>query len=144
MTTDDATFNGHSVQWLNMEVEPGFIRVPFKVFGVTLFWLTKQVWRLTKDFVEREGGRVVRIPKGYIFDGASIPLVGRAFLTATEALVAACGHDWRYAGNVAECSRKEADRVFYRVMVNVQVPPWRAKIGYLGVRAGGWASWKGD
>ena len=130
-----------NAEWLGLKVEPGFIRVPFKLFGKILFWRTKRIWRLTEDYVERVCGKVVRIPRGFEFDGASIPLLARALLSATEALVASCGHDWRYAGN-EDCTRLEADECFYEVMMDVcQVPPWRARVGYVGVRWFGSFSW---
>ena len=80
----------------------------------------------------------VVIPKGYEFDGASIPrlcwaLIGSPF--EPDLMLPACVHDW-YCEHTAECyqSRVIGDGVFFYLLRQAKVPRWRRIIMYLGVR----------
>lgn len=81
---------------------------------------------------------VVVIPRGYIFDGASIPrvlwsLIGSPFEPAL--MKAACVHDW-YCEHTADCyqSRVIGDAVFFYLLTKAGVARWRRVLLYLGVR----------
>ena len=113
--------------------------------------LAGRLARFTADYevpvpgkIEEKGKRIaigsVVITKGFITDGASIP----SFLWSIMPpfgpyLPAAAAHDFLYS--TARYSRKGADQVFLRIMEDLEVPPWKRKVMYLGVRACGWWSW---
>ncbi|MEE8251015.1 MAG: DUF1353 domain-containing protein [Gemmatimonadales bacterium] len=104
------------------------------------------------------------IPAGFIYDGASIPrfvwtLTGLRpdGLHRAGALV----HDWiyRHKGKlpasshqyldkngqwrnvIGQWSRKDADRMFARLMREFGVSKFRRRMAYRGVRLFGWMSW---
>ncbi len=80
----------------------------------------------------------VMIPKGYRFDGASIPrllwsVIGSPF--EPDLMVAACVHDW-YCEHTADSyqSRVIGDAVFFFLLTEAGVAHWRRVLMYLGVR----------
>lgn len=89
--------------------------------------------RLLEDYIW-EG---VTIPKGFTFDGASTPRIFYAIIppykrTKKAALV----HDWLCSNAKCKADRKEADRVFYRLLKEAKLSRVRCIIGYIGVRIG--------
>ena len=110
----------------------------------------------------------LHIPKGFEYDGASIPRVawsiigmGRDGLHRAAALV----HDYIYhydgkmpVGAISrkeggkwspmlfanKFSRKDADKMFCRMLRETEPPvkPWKRKVVYWAVRAFGWAYWR--
>ena len=93
----------------------------------------------------------VWIPKGFVFDGASIPGFMRIYCNPRNFLVAALVHDYLYSLLRAErlplweCmtgpQRLEADRIFARAVVEED---HRSLVGalvlYAGLRIGGWSA----
>lgn len=80
----------------------------------------------------------VHIPKGYVFDGASIPrsmwsVIGSPF--EPRLMKAACVHDW-YCEHTSHCyeSRAIGDSVFFKLLAEAGVSPWRRRIMFVGVR----------
>lgn len=78
------------------------------------------------------------IPKGYEFDGASIPrclwsLIGSPF--EPDLMLAACIHDWfcEHTSHSYE-SRVKGDSVFYGMLRRAKVAKWRRRLMYAGVR----------
>ena len=99
---------------------------------------TVRNWRLLEG-ITIEG---VRVPRGFVFDGASIPLIfRRLFPHGGKKMAGAMAHDWLYRNKWIEITRREADLVFYNGMISNGVEPWKAKVMYLGVRLGGWLTW---
>lgn len=88
----------------------------------------------------------VRIPKHYVFDGASIPrpfwrVVGSPWGPYRDA---AAVHDYLYShGHKAypEVTRKQADKYFRQIMLEVGIGKTLAAIMYRAVRVGGWRGW---
>ena len=67
-----------------------------------------------------------------------------------ESKRAACVHDWLYRhgsytnrGGTFPVTRKQADEVYYELLRCNGVNPIRAWFRWLGVRLGGWSSFKG-
>lgn len=101
-------------------------------------------------YIDEPGGWQVRVPLGFISDGASIPyrlrwLAGHPF---GEALRSAIVHDWLYwkhtvqkGDMVRQISRKEADDIMLKAMVVEQVGSFRRPLIYRGVRVGGSLPW---
>ncbi len=108
--------------------------------------------------------RVITVPEGFLYDGASVPrLVWSLSGITPDGLIraAALVHDfiYRHEGRLPRNSygvllndryvdysdhrwqRVDADRLFARIMREAGVPTLKRRAAYLGVRAGGWASW---
>lgn len=105
----------------------------------------KNRYMLLKDYFVLVNGRVIAVPAGFEFDGASIPrfawsIVGTPF--APKTLRAALVHDWLYFSH--ECSRKEADLYFKVLLKQACVGACKRSLMHMAVRAGGWKSWAWD
>ncbi len=80
----------------------------------------------------------VEVNPGLITDGASIPKILWSFVGSPfsgKYVEAAIIHDALY--DSCTVSRKEADQIFYEIMISQNVNKIKAKIMYLGVRIGG-------
>jgi hypothetical protein len=111
--------------------------------------------------------RTITIPAGFTYDGASVPrLVWTMSGITPDGLIraAALVHDfiYRHSGRLPRSSygcikngawmdlsdshwqRVDADRLFARIMREAGVSKTKRRLAYLGVRAGGWASWQGE
>lgn len=86
--------------------------------------------------------REIVVPAGFEYDGASVPWwIPTAYTALREAAEkAAAIHDWLYR-HPEFCSRAEADAAF-REALEADGVGWLARnVAWLGVRAGGWASY---
>ena len=85
------------------------------------------------------------VVKGFKTDLASIPRIVRSLVPkGRNETRAAVVHDWIYRGRCEQrFTRAEADRLFLDIMEEDGVGWLRRWAIYSGVRAGGWASWKG-
>ena len=106
--------------------------------------LGKHKWRVEEDFVyESPDGEHIKIPRGFITDGASSPL--RILITSMGGHypTAAVVHDWLYTRlnhgrpDPAAKTRKAADRIFRKEMKRAGVKPLVRFGIWLGVRAFG-------
>lgn len=96
-------------------------------------------FRLMRDYpYSYNGGNVVIVPKGFIFNGASIPVIAQ-LITYTpfhpKIMAAALIHDYLYQSH--EVSRVWADSIFYCLLIDNGVPKSKAEIMFQGVRLGG-------
>lgn len=83
------------------------------------------------------------VPEGFVTDLASVPRLPVAFFLAGGlAHAAAVVHDWLYTTHSTD--RATADAVFREAAQACGVSPWRAWVMWVGVRAGGGASWAAD
>lgn len=80
------------------------------------------------------------IPAEYETDFATVP---RLFFTIVPTIgrhnVAALLHDYLYDNRIG--SRKQADKLFLKVMLSYEVPKWQAFLMYFAVRVGGRKWW---
>ena len=103
----------------------------------------KGMTRLLETFTYKsKNGKTYKIPKGFEFDGASIPqfvqdIIGGRFLP--EFLAAATVHDYLYEKRKGD--RKEADLVLKELLLLNKVKKVRAGMMYAAVRMGGWYFW---
>jgi hypothetical protein len=127
--------------------------------GYKLIEAYSYTWKHTDGFQ-----RVITVPNGFVYDGASVPrLVWTLSGITPDGLIrsAALVHDfiYRYEGRLPlnhygvvfdgvykdisknRWARIDADRLFARIMREAGVPKLKRRAAYLGVRAGGWASW---
>ena len=84
---------------------------------------------------------VIRVPKGFETDFASIPFAASAIVDPMgENMEAAVVHDYLYA--VGESGQREhADTIFLDALAQHHVDPIRRKLMYEAVRAGGGANY---
>ena len=83
----------------------------------------------------------VNIPAGFSFDGATIPFGLTALLPRAHSdyLAAALVHDWLYAHG--QTTRKAADAIFHKALIDLQVSRPLACAMWVAVRIGGGAYW---
>ena len=92
--------------------------------------------------------RDVCVHAGFIFDGASVPICFRFYITPFNPAICAAAlvHDWLYRGNTLDngqyASRAKADRYFYDLMLAAGMGKMRAMLIYAGVRTFGWLCWR--
>lgn len=104
---------------------------------------------VAKDWLPVCEGIEFTVPRGFVSDGASVPVfpwwVPISVLGAALALVrfgrlrslpASVFHDWAYTGAMP---RRSADRRFRRLLARNGVGFLGRWIAWLGVRLGGWA-----
>ena len=100
--------------------------------GLPLLKTTKlgpRWWRLEEDFQTPWQ----TVPKGFEFDGASVPQALWSFLApAGEAMEAACVHDYFYITTLK--TKEFADDVFYKMLLRYGVDPDKAYLAYRAVR----------
>jgi hypothetical protein len=108
----------------------------FRPFGAKL--------ELVEEFEIRINNQVILIPKGFRFDGASIPNLvwGLINLKPTDAqvLIPALAHDFFYTYHIF--SREKSDKLFRDLLVQNGVNKWKVETMYRAVRMFGWRSWK--
>lgn len=104
-------------------------------------------WRMVEELDYQFGQRIIRIPKGFVHDMASIPRPFNLFIRKhgnhTEAAIL---HDWLYANtglinSFSRLTRLQCDHLFYRAMIESGVSQTKACLMFRAVRLGGWASW---
>lgn len=87
------------------------------------------------------------IPAGFLTDAATVPRVVWGVLSPTDPdiLYPSFAHDYLYAVNGAlegrVLSRKDCDAVLRELMLALGASPWKARLVYLAVRAGGGRAW---
>lgn len=122
-------------------------------------------YQLDHDYIydwDADGHRWrIIVPKGFRFDGASIPWITQFVIGKWDLGVGPpCVHDWIYnfRGDLPtgsfKCKRNdewhqicepwkryEADRLFCRHMRTVGVSRWKRRMAYRAIRLGGWYAW---
>jgi len=105
-------------------------------------FINEKQYKLSAPFVYDNPPVYIKVPKGFVTDGASIPriawtIIGSPFTGRYRN--AAVIHDYLYT--VQTCSRWQADRIFYQAMRALKVSPWRRSLMHLAVRSFGWIPW---
>ncbi len=113
---------------------------------------TGREWELIEDYTYERLAFTIRVPKGFVYDGASIPRVFWRFIGPPQAgkyAHASLLHDWLYVekslskiGIPVEITRKEADDIMLLVMKEDGVSWWRRNAIHRGVRLGGRRAWR--
>lgn len=106
-------------------------------------------WILIEDY-ELDG---FKIPKGFIFDGASIPRIMWSIMNFTPIgyhMPAALVHDYLYR-NVGIAQRydkpyyytkPDADKEFHRILRELGIRSWQASLCYSAVKIFGFIAWQ--
>ncbi len=132
------------------------IQIPTKdkgFFGALWLWLTgRRNWVVVKDFAfELQGVKYV-IPKGFIFDGASIPKYFAMWLSPVGVLLmGGLIHDYmyRYAfllhadkkTTSDKLKQKHADGLFRDINIEINGFYVLNYIAYYALRLAGWLAW---
>ena len=97
----------------------------------------KGLFRLLKPLVFESDskGLVIRVPKGYVTDFASVPLLFRN-IVGEQARKSGTVHDYLYGSH--ELQRYICDGLLYEMLVTEKVPKYQAFLYWLMVRAFGW------
>ena len=120
-----------------------------------LQWLDGKLWTLEEDWSYSVNGSVITVPKGFVFDLASIPRIlwiVKGFAPFELSTAAPLIHDYIYnhKGALPGVSldayrlfkRSEADRYFRLIMKDEGVGAIRRTLAWLAVRLGGFFSWR--
>lgn len=110
------------------------------VYGVN----SDGLYVLWKDYTYRWNGHDIVVRKGFVCDGASAP-VRSSVRKDGRIRAAALVHDYLYrnlgrATDALSFSRKGADKLFRKIMLEAGMSRWKAGKAYWAVRwFGGWA-----
>lgn len=95
-------------------------------------------WELIEPLVWDSNDYKVTVPKGFVFDFASVPWLFQSIFPKSGRLYdrASCLHDYIYVTKLFD--RKTCDKLFYLAMLSDGVAKWRAWLMYQATRLGGW------
>jgi hypothetical protein len=122
--------------------------------GIWLWLMTSRTWEITKDFHFSINGKAYIIPKGFTFDGASVPKFLRSWLSPMGVLlIGGLVHDYMYkyevllkkGKKVAHMihGRSEADQIFRDINIEVNGFRFINYLAYYALVLGGFAAWNG-
>ena len=115
----------------------------YKNLKITPLWENK--WELLEDYKKNINfwwtDFTIKIPKWFIFDGASIPRLFSIIWTpmSTDTLIPALIHDYLY--RVQTTSRSFADMFFFQMMRETWVGLIKSMMFYIWVRIWWWIAW---
>jgi hypothetical protein len=122
--------------------------------GVWTWLMVTRTWEIVKDFHFNIDGEDYVIPKGFVFDGASVPKFLRTWLSPMGVLlIGGLIHDYAYKYTVLlKLDKKRTGKVMTQSVadktfrdINIEVNGFRT-INYLAYYAlvlGGFVAWKG-
>ena len=120
-----------------------------------IMWLTStRNWVITKDWKYKIDGNEYVIPKGFQFDGASIPKFLRTFFSPVGVLlIGGLVHDYMYKysalksvqakGALLLVDQKKADQIFRDINIEVNGFYFMNYLAYWSLRIGGFVAWNG-
>ncbi len=121
--------------------------------GVWVWLVATRKWELTKDWRYEFDGEKYIIPKGFVFDGASVPKFFRSWLSPMGVLlIGGLVHDYGYKHaellhaskkSVDVYNQKELDIAFREINISVNGFRVLNYIAYYALRLGGWIAWRG-
>ena len=130
------------------------IRIPTKdkgFWGAIILWImTVRNWTITKDFPYKFRGQEYVIPKGFTFDGASVPKFLASFLSPVGVLlIGGLVHDYAYKyaclqqknGTLLLLNQKLADKLFRDISIEVNGFHFLNYLAYYALRLGGFMAW---
>ena len=134
------------------------IRIPTKdkgFWGAIWLWLmTVRTWTITKDFNYKLRGVEYVIPKGFTFDGASVPKFLASFLSPVGVLlIGGLVHDYAYKFACLKTknskdpllllNQHQADKIFRDINIEVNGFHFLNYLAYWALRVGGFVAWNG-
>jgi len=122
--------------------------------GIIMWLLGTRNWVILKDFKYTMNGNNYVIPKGFSFDGASIPKFLRTFFSPVGVLlIGGLVHDYMYKyaackpadkkGQLLLVDQKKADQIFRDINIEVNGFYFMNYLAYWSLRLGGFVAWNG-
>ena len=122
--------------------------------GILMWLLGTRHWEIVKDFDFQIEGKKYVIPKGFKFDGASIPKFLHTFLSPVGVLlIGGLVHDYAYKyqtllmlnkkDTMGIISQKRADEIFRDINIEVNGFYLMNYLAYWSLRLGGFVAWNG-
>ena len=122
--------------------------------GIVMWLLSTRNWVIVEDWKYNLNGSEYVIPKGFQFDGASIPKFLRTFFSPVGVLlVGGLVHDYMYKyaclkrtdkkGSLLLVDQKRADQIFRDINIEVNGFYFMNYLAYWSLRLGGWVAWNG-
>ena len=137
-------------------LQPIAIKTKGKGFfkGIIMWLLGTRNWVILKDFKYTLNGTEYVIPKGFTFDGASIPKFLRTFFSPVGVLLmGGLVHDYMYKyaackpadkkGQLLLVDQKKADEIFRDINIEVNGFYFMNYLAYWSLRLGGFVAWNG-
>jgi len=138
------------------QLKPVPIKTKGKGFwkGIAMWLLSTRNWELTKNWRYNINGAEYVIPKGFQFDGASIPKFLRTFFSPVGVLLmGGLVHDYMYkysackpadkSGTLLVVDQKKADQIFRDICIEVNGFYFMNYLAYWSLRLGGFVAWNG-
>ena len=138
------------------ELKPVPIKTKGKGFwkGIAMWLLSTRNWELTKNWRYNINGAEYVIPKGFQFDGASVPKFLRTFFSPVGVLLmGGLVHDYMYkysackpadkSGTLLVVDQKKADQIFRDICIEVNGFYFMNYLAYWSLRLGGFVAWNG-
>ena len=139
---------------------PNIKPLPIKTKGkgfwkaIVMWLLSTRNWELTQDWKYNIDGTEYVIPKGFTFDGASIPKFLRTFFSPVGVLlIGGLVHDYMYKythckpvsakGALLVVDQKRADQIFRDINIVVNGFYTMNYLAYWSLRIGGFVAWNG-
>ena len=122
--------------------------------AIVMWLLSTRNWELTQDWKYNIDGKDYVIPKGFTFDGASIPKFLRTFFSPVGVLlIGGLVHDYMYKythckpvsakGALLVVDQKRADQIFRDINIVVNGFYTMNYLAYWSLRIGGFVAWNG-
>ena len=144
----------------NYKGMPHIKPLPIKTKGkgfwkaIVMWLLSTRNWELTQDWKYNIDGTEYVIPKGFTFDGASIPKFLRTFFSPVGVLlIGGLVHDYMYKythckpvsakGALLVADQKKADQIFRDINIVVNGFYTMNYLAYWSLRIGGFVAWNG-
>ena len=144
----------------NYEGMPHIKPLPIKTKGkgfwkaIVMWLLSTRNWEVTQDWKYNIDGTEYVIPKGFTFDGASIPKFLRTFFSPVGVLlIGGLVHDYMYKythckpvsakGALLVVDQKRADQIFRDINIVVNGFYTMNYLAYWSLRIGGFVAWNG-
>lgn len=144
----------------NYKGMPHIKPLPIKTKGkgfwkaIVMWLLSTRNWELTQDWKYNLNGTEYVIPKGFTFDGASIPKFLRTFFSPVGVLlIGGLVHDYMYKythckpvsakGALLVVDQKKADQIFRDINIVVNGFYTMNYLAYWSLRIGGFVAWNG-
>ena len=147
-------------QKFNYTGMPHIKPLPIKTKGkgfwkaIVMWLLATRNWELVQDWKYNIDGTDYVIPKGFTFDGASIPKFLRTFFSPVGVLlIGGLVHDYMYKythckpvsakGALLVVDQKKADQIFRDINIVVNGFYTMNYLAYWSLRIGGFVAWNG-
>ena len=144
----------------NFKGMPHLKPIPIKTKGkgfwkaIVMWLLSTRNWELIEDWKYNLDGKEYIIPKGFQFDGASIPKFLRTFFSPVGVLlIGGLVHDYMYKythckpvsakGALLVVDQKIADQIFRDINIVVNGFYTMNYLAYWSLRIGGFVAWNG-